>query len=52
MEFFSSIIDGLWSNVLNRTVHFDSYSFKLWVPSAFGFVIALVVRFLGGGKHE
>ncbi|WP_023977023.1 hypothetical protein [Clostridium beijerinckii] len=52
MEIFKTLIDGLWNNVLSRTLTFGSYSFPLWVPSSFAVVCALVIRFLGGGKSE
>lgn len=52
MEIFEVIINGIWTNVLNRSLTFGNYSFPIWVPSAFAIICALVIRFLGGGKSE
>lgn len=52
MDIFKTLFDGVWNNVLNRSLSFGSYSFPLWIPSAFAIVCALVIRFLGGGRSE
>lgn len=52
MEIFKILINGIWDNVLNRSLTFGNYSFPIWIPSAFAIVGALVIRFLGGGKSE
>lgn len=52
MEIFGVLINGIWNNVLNRSLTFGPYSFPIWIPSAFAVVCAFVIKFLGGGRNE
>ena len=52
MNVFKTIIDGLWINFFSRTVNIDGMKFKVYVPFAFACLVAIVIKFLGGGKSE
>jgi hypothetical protein len=52
MDIFKVLIDGVWNNVLSRSLTFGIYSFPLWIPFAFAVVCAFTIKFLGGGSSE
>jgi len=51
LDILKSLFTGIFT-LMNFELTFDNLKFRIWYFWAFGLIVGLAFRFLGGGKNE